>query len=74
MPQTTALSFKQSYNITVMSAVIVTPLLASIVFAIVWIRVHAHKEDVDLQALVTTAFTVAIYIVTSGKLTVRATD
>ena len=74
MPQTTALSFKQSYNITVMSAVIVTPLVASIVFAIVWIRVHGHKEDVDLQALVTTAFTVAIYTVTSGKLIVRATD
>ena len=57
-----------------MYAVIMTPLLALIVFAIVWIRVHVHKEGVELQALVTTAFTVAIYIVTSGKLFISVTD
>lgn len=74
MSQTTALSFKQSYDITVTSVVIVAPLLASLVFAIVWVQVHVHKKDIDLQALVTTAFTVASYIVTSGKLFVRATD
>ena len=73
MSQETALSFKQSYDITVMSVVIVTPLLASCIFAIVWIRVYVHKKDVDPQALVSTAFTVAIYIVTSGKLFIRAT-
>ena len=68
------MSFKQSYNITVMYAVRMTPLLASIVLAIVWIRVHVHIEGVELQALVSTAFTVAIYIVTSGKLFIRFTD
>ena len=74
MSPKTALSFKQSYNITVISVVIMTPLLASCVFASVWIRVNVHKKDVELQALVTTAFTVAIYIVTSGKLFIRDTD
>ena len=63
----TALEFKQTYNLTILATVLAIPPLASIIFVIVWIRVFFHEfQGADKQVLVSTAFTVASYIVTAG--------
>lgn len=61
----TALEFKQTYNLGVISLVMAAPPLGSVIFTAVWISVF-RKTGVDLQVLVTTTFTVASYIVTTG--------
>lgn len=66
LSQETALEFKQTYNLGVISLVMAAPPLGSVIFAAVWISVFRHKEGVDLQVLVASAFTVASYIVTTG--------
>lgn len=52
--------------------VILAPPIASLVFIIVWLSVYLRetKENdgkVDTQAVVSTAFTIASYLVTAGK-------
>jgi hypothetical protein len=52
--------------------VIVAPSLASLAFIIIWLSVYLRKTSenegkVDTQVIVTTAFTIAIYLVTTGK-------
>ena len=66
-PRNTALDFQRSYDLDRISMVIATPPLASLIFAIVWIQTFVHEND--LQVVVTTAFTGATYIITSGEST-----
>ena len=52
--------------------VIITPPITSLVFTAVWMSIYLRRTDdsvnhVDVQAVVTTAFTIASYLVTTGK-------
>lgn len=67
VPEDTALEFQRTYDVGAISAVVVVPPLASLIFGIVWVRMYAHKDNADLQVIVATAFTVSSYIVTAGK-------
>jgi len=70
--ETQGLEFVRSLNRDAMVGVILTPTVASLVFAVVWISVflhngtHSNSGGAEPQAVVTTAFTVAIYLVTTG--------
>ena len=61
-----ALEFQRTYNVGTISIVVAVPPVASLIFAITWVRIYAHKGE-DLQTIVQTAFTVSSYIVTTGK-------
>ena len=61
-----AREFQRTYDVGAISVVVAVPPVASLIFAIVWVRIYAHK-GVDLQTAVQTAFTVSSYIVTAGK-------
>lgn len=48
------------------------PPTASLLFVVVWLAVYLRKTDandykVDVQVVVSTAFTIASYLVTAGK-------
>lgn len=48
------------------------PPIASLVFVVIWLSVYLRKpkegkDRVDTQVVVTTAFTIASYLVTAGK-------
>ena len=64
--ENSALEFQQTYDIGALSVIVTVPPVASLIFAIAWVRVYAHK-GVDLQVAVQTAFTVSSYIVTAGQ-------
>ena len=68
VPENTALEFQRTYDVGAISAVVAVPPLASLIFAIVWVRIYAHKGNADLQVIVATAFTVSSYIVTAGRI------
>ncbi|MCJ1430098.1 hypothetical protein MMC29_008013 [Sticta canariensis] len=68
LPHETALEFKQTYNLHVISLVLAAPPVGSVIFAATWIPIFVHKQGVDLQNLIGSAFTVASYIVTTGAL------
>ena len=61
-----ALEFKRTYNVGAISMVVAVPPVASLIFAIAWVRIYAHKGE-NLQTIVQTAFTVSSCIVTAGK-------
>ncbi len=63
-----ALEFQRTYDVGAISAIVAVPPVASLIFGIAWVRVYAHKGDADLQVIVTAAFTVSSYIVTTGRL------
>ena len=67
LPKNSALEFQRTYDVGAISAVVAIPPLASLIFGIAWVRVYAHKDNADLQAIVATAFTVSSYIVTAGR-------
>lgn len=65
-PENSALEFQRTYDVGTISVVVAVPPLASLIFAIVWVSIHAHKRsDADFQVIVATAFTVASYIITA---------
>lgn len=67
-PENSALEFQRTYDVGTISVVVAVPPLASLIFAIVWVSIHAHKRsDADFQVIVATAFTVASYIITAGS-------
>ncbi len=57
-----ALDYQRSYNLSIISMVMIVSPLGLAVLAIACIRIFVHRKDVDVQALVATAFTVASYI------------
>ena len=61
-----ALEFQRTYDVGAISVVVAIPPVASLIFAIAWVRIYAHKGE-DLQTTIQTAFTVSSYIVTAGK-------
>jgi len=66
------LEFIRTLDRNAIGGVIMAPPMASLVFVIVWLSVYLRetKENdgkVDTQVVVTTAFTVASYLVTAGK-------
>lgn len=65
--ENSALEFQRTYDVGALSVIVAVPPVASLIFAIAWVRVYAHK-GVDLQVAVQTAFTVSSYIVTAGKI------
>lgn len=71
LSQETVLEFKQTYDLGIISLVLAVPPLGSVIFAVAWILHFVHKEGVDLQVLVASAFTVASYIVTTGMSSLR---
>lgn len=68
LPREIGLEFRQTYSIGIISLVLAAPPLGSAIFAVAWISIFVHKEGVELQVLVATAFTVGSYIVTTGAL------
>lgn len=60
------LEFVRTWNVAVISAVILFPFILSLVFAGVWIGIYVARGT-DVQVAVQTAFTVSSYIVTAGK-------
>jgi hypothetical protein len=66
------LEFIRSLDRRAIGGVIMAPPMASLVFVIVWLFVYLRKTEdndgkVDTQVIVTTAFTIASYLVTAGK-------
>jgi len=66
------LEFIRTLDRSALSGVIMAPSLASLVFVIIWLSIYLRKTSenegkVDTQVVVTTAFTIAIYLVTTGK-------
>jgi hypothetical protein len=59
------LEFVRSLNRSAVTGIILTPAAASLLFAIVWISVWIPKGK-DAQTVVSTAFTIASYLVTAG--------
>ena len=60
--RTPALDSQRTYDVGAISAAVAIPLLASLIYGIASIRVYAHKDNADLQAIVAAAFTVSSYI------------
>ena len=67
LAKNSALEFQQTYDVGTISTIVAIPPLASLIFGIAWVRVYAHKDHADLQAIVAAAFTVSSYIVTAGR-------
>ena len=61
-----ALEFQRTYDVSAISMIVAVPPVASLIFAIAWVRIYAHKGE-NLQVTVQTAFAVSSYIVTAGK-------
>ena len=71
-PTHEGLEFVRRLDRTAISGVIMAPPLFSLMFIIVWLSVYLRKttesdDKVDIQAIVTAAFTIATYLVTAGK-------
>ena len=66
-PEEEGLEFVRSWNIVAISAIVLLPFVLSLVFGGVWVGVFV-KRGTDVQVAVQTAYTVASYIVTAGKL------
>ena len=64
--ENSALEFQRTYDVGALSVIVAVPPVASLIFAIVWVRIYARK-GVDVQVAVQTAFTVSSYIVTAGE-------
>jgi hypothetical protein len=65
------LEFIRTMNQKAVAIVIMTPTVASVVAWILWISIHIglakiRDKDFDVQVIVTTGFTIAIYLVTAG--------
>lgn len=60
-----ALEFQRTYDVGAISVVVAVPPVASLIFAIAWVRIYTHKGE-NLQTTVQTAFAVSSYIVTAG--------
>ena len=68
------LEFVRNMDRRAVGTVIIAPPVASLIFVTVWLVIYLRKsedsdEKVDVQVVVTTAFTVASYLVTTGELT-----
>ena len=66
------LEFIRTLDRNAIGGVIMAPPVASVVFVVVWLYVHLWKTEekggkVDTQGVVTTALTVASYLVTADK-------
>jgi len=59
------LYFERSLDRTAITAVVLTPVVGSLVFAVIWLSIFIRKGK-DNQLVVSTAFTVASYLVTAG--------
>ena len=71
-PPSSGLEFVRTLDRGALSGVIMAPSLASLAFVIIWLSIYLRKTSenegkVDTQVIVTTAFTIAIYLVTTGK-------
>jgi hypothetical protein len=62
------LEFIRAWDRNKVSVIALMPFLVSLLFAIIWIAVSIAHYKVDAQVAVQTAFTVAAFIVTAGKL------
>src|ERR1700753_4366425 len=65
------LEFIRTINQKAVAIVIMTPTVASVVAWVLWISIHIGlakrtDKDFDVQVIVTTGFTIAIYLVTAG--------
>jgi hypothetical protein len=62
------IEFVRRYNRAAIIRIISMPLLASIIFALIWMAwfLTRHDDKKDPQVIVTTALTGALYLVTSG--------
>jgi hypothetical protein len=67
------LEFIRTLDRNAIGGVIMAPPIASLMLVIVWMSVYLRKteendgKEVDTQVFVTTAFTIASYLVTAGK-------
>lgn len=60
------LEFRREWDKAAVSMVVMTPITMSLIFVAVWSAYFIHQGD-ERQAVVTSAFTVATYVVTVGK-------
>ena len=67
MSKNSALEFQRTYDVNAISMIVALPPVASLIFAIAWVRIYAHRKGEDLQTTLQTAFTISSYIVTAGK-------
>jgi hypothetical protein len=65
------LEFVRAWDRHKLSIIAMLPFVFSVVFAVAWIGVSIGKFKVDAQVAVQTAFTVAGFIVTAGKVKVQ---
>ena len=65
---THGLDFVRVWDRPKLCMIALVPFVFSVVFAVVWIGVSIGKFKVDAQVAVQTAFTVAGFIVTAGKM------
>jgi hypothetical protein len=66
------LQFVRILNHMAILSIISTPTVASFMFIIIWLSIYLRKtkeneDQVDVQVVTTTAFTVGIYLVTAGR-------
>ena|SRR2546429_1408968 len=57
--------FIRKYNRAAIAGVVSVPPLGSLIFAIVWMAIYLREPE-ELQAKITTAFTVSTYLMTTG--------
>ena len=67
MPKTQGLEFVRVWDKGAITAMVLAPVSLSVVFLVVWILVSVFKYHNDGQALVTTAFAGATYVVAVGE-------
>ncbi len=65
-PAVEGLEFVRAWDVGAVSMISLTPLLFSLVFVALWIGVCVGHFGVDVQVATTTAFTVAVFVVTAG--------
>lgn len=66
------LEFIGTLDRNAIGGVIMAPSLASLAFVIIWLSIYLRKTEandgkIDTQVVVTTAFTIAIYLLTAGE-------
>lgn len=64
---TQALNLVEKWNAGQASIIVLMPIVASLIFSIIWSVVAVAKFHADVQMSVQTGFTVGSYIVTAGK-------
>ncbi|KAK1031552.1 hypothetical protein LTS16_017970 [Friedmanniomyces endolithicus] len=69
-PAVEGLEFVRAWDVGAVSMISLTPLLFSLVFVALWIGVCVGHFGVDVQVATTTAFTVAVFVVTAGALVI----